>query len=147
MFELIEKLAPNAVIKVIGVGGGGGNAVAHMVNSNIEGVEFVVANTDAQAMKSCGSRTHLQLGTAILDGLRIGVGGDEFHAVHTGADHVRHGVTAAAAHADHLDHRIGCHLFNQFEMRHVRVLVLPFTRDGGFGESFSCPPHRRAGEL
>jgi len=72
MFELIEKLAPNAVIKVIGVGGGGGNAVAHMVNSNIEGVEFVVANTDAQAMKSCGSRTHLQLGGNVTKGLGAG---------------------------------------------------------------------------
>jgi cell division protein FtsZ len=72
MFELIEKLAPNAVIKVIGVGGGGGNAVAHMVNSNIEGVEFVVANTDAQAMKSCNSRTHLQLGGNVTKGLGAG---------------------------------------------------------------------------
>jgi cell division protein FtsZ len=72
MFELIEKLAPNAVIKVIGVGGGGGNAVAHMVNSNIEGVEFVVANTDAQAMKTCGSRTHLQLGGNVTKGLGAG---------------------------------------------------------------------------
>ncbi|MGN6479550.1 cell division protein FtsZ [Luteibacter sp.] len=72
MFELIEKLAPNAVIKVIGVGGGGGNAVAHMVNSNIEGVEFVVANTDAQAMKTCGGRTHLQLGGNVTKGLGAG---------------------------------------------------------------------------
>ena len=72
MFELIEKLAPNAVIKVIGVGGGGGNAVAHMLNSNIEGVEFIVANTDAQAMTSCGSRTHLQLGGNVTKGLGAG---------------------------------------------------------------------------
>jgi cell division protein FtsZ len=72
MFELVEKLAPNAVIKVIGVGGGGGNAVAHMLNANIEGVEFVVANTDAQAMKSCGSRTHLQLGANVTKGLGAG---------------------------------------------------------------------------
>ena len=72
MFELIDKLAPNAVIKVIGVGGGGGNAVAHMLNSNIEGVEFVVANTDAQAMSSCGSRTHLQLGGNVTKGLGAG---------------------------------------------------------------------------
>ncbi|UGB38580.1 cell division protein FtsZ [Frateuria soli] len=72
MFELIEKLAPNAVIKVIGVGGGGGNAVAHMLNANIEGVEFVVANTDAQAMKHCGSRTHLQLGANVTKGLGAG---------------------------------------------------------------------------
>ena len=72
MFELIEKLAPNAVIKVIGVGGGGGNAVAHMINANIEGVEFIVANTDAQAMTSCNSRTHLQLGSNVTKGLGAG---------------------------------------------------------------------------
>ena len=72
MFELVEKLAPNAVIKVIGVGGGGGNAVAHMLGANIEGVEFVVANTDSQAMKSCGSRTHLQLGANVTKGLGAG---------------------------------------------------------------------------
>ncbi|MHC1480083.1 cell division protein FtsZ [Frateuria aurantia] len=72
MFELIEKLAPNAVIKVIGVGGGGGNAVAHMLNSNIDGVEFVVANTDAQAMKHCGNRVHLQLGGNVTKGLGAG---------------------------------------------------------------------------
>jgi cell division protein FtsZ len=69
---MIEKLAPNAVIKVIGVGGGGGNAVAHMLNANIEGVEFIVANTDAQAMTSCGSRTHLQLGGNVTKGLGAG---------------------------------------------------------------------------
>jgi len=72
MFELIDKLAPNAVIKVIGVGGGGGNAVAHMLDANIDGVEFVVANTDAQAMSSCGSRTHLQLGANVTKGLGAG---------------------------------------------------------------------------
>ena len=72
MFELIEKLTPNAVIKVIGVGGGGGNAVAHMLNAHIEGVEFVVANTDAQAMTTCGSRTHLQLGGNVTKGLGAG---------------------------------------------------------------------------
>jgi len=72
MFELIEKVAPNAVIKVIGVGGGGGNAVAHMLNANIEGVEFIVANTDAQAMKGCGGRMHLQLGANVTKGLGAG---------------------------------------------------------------------------
>jgi cell division protein FtsZ len=72
MFELIDKLAPNAVIKVIGVGGGGGNAVAHMLNSNIDGVDFVVCNTDAQAMKGCGGRMHLQLGANVTKGLGAG---------------------------------------------------------------------------
>ena len=72
MFELVEQLAPNAVIKVIGVGGGGGNAVSHMVNSAIDGVEFVCANTDAQAMKSSGARTTLQLGETVTKGLGAG---------------------------------------------------------------------------
>src|SRR3546814_3185909 len=56
-FELVEKMAPNANIKVIGVGGGGGNAVAHMVNSSVDGVEFITANTDSQAIKNCGARS------------------------------------------------------------------------------------------
>ncbi|MBS0457399.1 MAG: cell division protein FtsZ [Proteobacteria bacterium] len=71
-FELIEKIAPNAVIKVIGVGGGGGNAVAHMVNSSIEGVEFITANTDSQAIKNAGSKLQLQLGSNVTKGLGAG---------------------------------------------------------------------------
>ncbi|MFN3965834.1 MAG: cell division protein FtsZ [Silanimonas lenta] len=71
-FELIEKLAPNAVIKVVGVGGGGGNAVAHMVNANVDGVEFIVANTDAQAIKNSGAKLHLQLGANVTKGLGAG---------------------------------------------------------------------------
>ncbi|MFN9966839.1 MAG: cell division protein FtsZ [Lysobacteraceae bacterium] len=71
-FELIEKLAPNAVIKVVGVGGGGGNAVAHMVNANVDGVEFVVANTDSQAIKNVGAKLHLQLGANVTKGLGAG---------------------------------------------------------------------------
>ncbi len=72
MFELIEKAAPNAVIKVIGVGGGGGNAVAHMLNSNVEGVEFICANTDAQAIKGVGAKFTLQLGGNVTKGLGAG---------------------------------------------------------------------------
>jgi cell division protein FtsZ len=72
MFELVEKLAPNAVIKVIGVGGGGGNAVAHMVQSNVDGVDFVCANTDSQALKSSGAKFTLQLGTNVTKGLGAG---------------------------------------------------------------------------
>jgi len=68
----VEQLAPNAVIKVIGVGGGGGNAVSHMVNSSIDGVEFICANTDAQALKSSGARTTLQLGETVTKGLGAG---------------------------------------------------------------------------
>jgi cell division protein FtsZ len=62
----------NAVIKVIGVGGGGGNAVNHMLRSNIEGVEFICANTDAQALKNTEVRTALQLGSNITRGLGAG---------------------------------------------------------------------------
>ena len=72
MFELVEKLAPNAVIKVIGVGGGGGNAVAHMVNSMVDGVDFICANTDAQALKMCGAKLTLQLGGNVTKGLGAG---------------------------------------------------------------------------
>ena len=71
-FELMEKMAPNAVIKVVGVGGGGGNAVAHMVNSQVDGVEFITANTDSQAIKNCGSKLQLQLGSNVTKGLGAG---------------------------------------------------------------------------
>jgi cell division protein FtsZ len=71
-FELLERLAPNAVIKVIGVGGGGGNAVAHMVNAGVEGVEFVTANTDSQAIKQSGAKQQLQLGANVTKGLGAG---------------------------------------------------------------------------
>jgi cell division protein FtsZ len=71
-FELMEKMAPNAVIKVVGVGGGGGNAVAHMVNGSVDGVEFITANTDAQAIKNCGAKLQLQLGSNVTKGLGAG---------------------------------------------------------------------------
>ena len=72
MFEFVEKTAPNAVIKVVGVGGGGGNAVSHMVNNNVDGVEFICANTDAQAISSVGAKTLLQLGSNVTKGLGAG---------------------------------------------------------------------------
>ena len=72
MFELVEKLAPNAIIKVIGVGGGGGNAVAHMVLSQVEGVDFLCANTDAQAMRNSGAKLTVQLGANVTKGLGAG---------------------------------------------------------------------------
>ena len=72
MFELMDSFSQNAVIKVIGVGGGGGNAVQHMAAQNIEGVDFIVANTDAQALKTCNARVVLQLGTNITKGLGAG---------------------------------------------------------------------------
>ncbi len=71
MFELVEN-SSNAVIRVIGVGGGGGNAVEHMVANDVEGVEFVCVNTDAQALKNNAVRTALQLGTNVTKGLGAG---------------------------------------------------------------------------
>ncbi len=75
MFEMVEAQL-NAVIKVIGVGGGGGNAVNHMIRSNIEGVEFVCTNTDAQALKSISGGSILQLGANITKGLGAGTNPD-----------------------------------------------------------------------
>jgi cell division protein FtsZ len=72
MFELMDAYSQNAVIKVIGVGGGGGNAVAHMVTSGIEGVEFLCINTDAQALKHSKVKTSLQIGCNITKGLGAG---------------------------------------------------------------------------
>ena len=72
MFELMDAYSQSAVIKVVGVGGGGGNAVNHMLNANIEGVEFICANTDAQALKNSDTRTLLQLGSNITKGLGAG---------------------------------------------------------------------------
>ncbi len=72
MFELMDSFTQNAVIKVIGVGGGGGNAVQHMVAQNIEGVDFIIANTDAQALKACTARVTLQLGGTMTKGLGAG---------------------------------------------------------------------------
>lgn len=76
MFELMDAQTQNAVIKVIGVGGGGGNAVNHMVNSQIDGVEFICANTDAQALKNTPVRTVLQLGSNSTKGLGAGANPD-----------------------------------------------------------------------
>jgi len=68
----MDAYSQNAVIKVVGVGGGGGNAVNHMLSANIEGVDFICANTDAQALKNSEVRTVLQLGSNITKGLGAG---------------------------------------------------------------------------
>ncbi|GAB3371901.1 cell division protein FtsZ [Spongiibacter taiwanensis] len=72
MFELVDNVPQNAVIKVVGVGGGGGNAVKHMIACDVEGVDFICANTDAQALTDVMSKTVLQLGTCITKGLGAG---------------------------------------------------------------------------
>lgn len=71
-YELMDMCSENAVIKVIGVGGGGGNAVNHMVDSHIEGVEFICANTDAQALRKLNTNTIIQLGVELTKGLGAG---------------------------------------------------------------------------
>ncbi len=76
MFELMETYPQSAVIKVIGVGGGGGNAVHHMVKADIEGVDFICANTDAQALKNMHACSVLQLGGNITKGLGAGANPD-----------------------------------------------------------------------
>jgi cell division protein FtsZ len=72
MFELMDAETQDAVIKVIGVGGCGGNAVDHMIESGLNGVEFIAVNTDAQALKRNQAKTQLQLGTAVTKGLGAG---------------------------------------------------------------------------
>ncbi|NLD15434.1 MAG: cell division protein FtsZ [Gammaproteobacteria bacterium] len=72
MFDLVDQSSKSAVIKVVGVGGGGGNAVKTMISNNIEGVEFICANTDAQALQGIGASTVLQLGTSVTKGLGAG---------------------------------------------------------------------------
>ena len=72
MFELMDGYSETAIIKVVGIGGGGGNAVGHMMSSGIEGVEFICANTDAQALKSAQVKTGLQIGCNITKGLGAG---------------------------------------------------------------------------
>jgi cell division protein FtsZ len=76
MFELMDAHSQSAVIKVIGVGGGGGNAVSHMVDAGIDGVDFICTNTDAQALKGSKVRTSLQIGCNITKGLGAGADPD-----------------------------------------------------------------------
>ena len=83
MFELMDVDPSNAVIKVVGVGGGGGNAVNHMLKAAIEGVDFICANTDSQALK----------------------GTDKLNAVDICLNHVLNGITTTATDTDHLDYR------------------------------------------
>src|SRR5579862_3362573 len=72
MFELLDTCQQNAVIKVVGIGGGGGNAIEHMMAGHIEGVEFICANTDSQALKNSSANTIIQLGENITRGLGAG---------------------------------------------------------------------------
>ena len=71
-WEIVEESTGNASIKVVGVGGGGGNAVQHMVDVGIEGANFISVNTDKQALDKNGAGTKLVLGMEITDGLGAG---------------------------------------------------------------------------
>ena len=99
MFELVENVAQTAEIKVIGVGGGGGNAVHHMISNQVEGVEFICANTDSQALSNIDAKTILQMGSGVTKGLGAGANPeigrqaaledrDEIAAILAGADMV-----------------------------------------------------------
>jgi len=72
MFEILDATPQEAVIKVVGVGGCGGNAVDHMISRGVQGVDFIVANTDSQALKRSQAVMQLQLGAAITKGLGAG---------------------------------------------------------------------------
>ncbi|MBL8528483.1 MAG: cell division protein FtsZ [Burkholderiales bacterium] len=76
MFEIVDGAPQDAVIKVVGVGGCGGNAVDHMIGRGVQGVEFIVANTDSQALKRSLAQTQIQLGASITKGLGAGANPD-----------------------------------------------------------------------
>ena len=76
MFELMDVDTQDAIIKVIGVGGCGGNAVDHMITSGLTGVEFIAINTDAQALKRNQAKIQLQLGNGVTKGLGAGANPD-----------------------------------------------------------------------
>jgi len=76
MFEIVDTQGQEAVIKVIGVGGCGGNAVDHMINQGVNGVEFICANTDVQALKRNQAKIQLQMGASITKGLGAGANPD-----------------------------------------------------------------------
>jgi len=71
-FELLDTQPQGAVIKVVGVGGCGGNAIDHMIEQGVQGVEFITINTDAQALKRSKARVQLQIGATLTKGLGAG---------------------------------------------------------------------------
>jgi cell division protein FtsZ len=97
MFELVDSAPQSAVIRVIGVGGGGGNAVQHMVKHDVAGVDFICANTDAQALHSLDAKTLLQLGAGITKGLGAGANPEGCrHGLHHGGHGRRYGYRRCA---------------------------------------------------
>jgi len=76
MFELVENLSQNAKIKVVGVGGGGGNAINTMMELGLDGVDFIAANTDMQALHANTAAHKVQLGKELTKGLGAGANPD-----------------------------------------------------------------------
>jgi cell division protein FtsZ len=97
MFELLDTSQQNAVIKVVGIGGGGGNAIEHMMAGHIEGVEFICANTDAQAINNSSATSVIQLGETITRGLGAGANPEVGRRA---AEEDREKIKAALAGAD-----------------------------------------------
>jgi len=141
MFELMDGYSQTAIIKVLGIGGGGGNAVAHMVRAGIDGVDFICANTDAQALKGAKVKTGLQIGCNITKGLGAGANPeigrqaamedrDRIHEVIEGADmlFITAGLgggtgTGAAP--------VVAQLAKELGILTVAVVTKPFAMEGG----------------
>jgi cell division protein FtsZ len=140
MFELAEANPQNAVIKVIGVGGGGGNAIEHMMAASIEGVEFICANTDAQALKKSSANTLIQLGETITRGLGAGANPEigrrsaeedreRIKAILTGADMVF--ITAGMGGGTGTGGApIFAQIAKELNILTVAVITKPFTFEG-----------------
>jgi cell division protein FtsZ len=95
-YEMVNMSNDNAVIKVIGVGGGGGNAVNHMVSCHIDGVDFISANTDAQALGRVNTTTVVQLGVELTKGLGAGTNPEVGRqAAEENRDRIREVITGA----------------------------------------------------
>jgi len=96
MFQYDTKDTQAAVIKVMGIGGGGGNAVDHMMNANIQGVEYICANTDAQVLSKMGAKNTIQLGSEITKGLGAGTNPDiGRQAAQEDRDHIQQVISGA----------------------------------------------------
>ncbi len=140
MFELMDGHCETAVIKVMGIGGGGGNAVGHMLSAGIDGVDFICVNTDAQALKSARVKTGIQIGCNITKGLGAGANPDigrqaamedrdRIHEVVAGADilFITAGIgggtgTGAAP--------VVAQLAKELGVLTVAVVTKPFTMEG-----------------
>ncbi len=95
-YEIMETCSDDAIIKVIGVGGGGGNAVDHMVEAHVDGVQFICANTDAQALRRLKVESKVQLGVELTKGLGAGTIPDVGKkAAEENIDHIREVIEGA----------------------------------------------------